>query len=169
MTAPTEGAPLPAQSRISSRSDGNELIITIPRGSTASRGCVPTGFTAAFAFLGVTFTAQGLLTRKTSWSFFGLLFFLLMGLQLMLRFSRGMNSAGSTMLRITPEMLTMTTNTRRQWPRSTITAVKADPPSLHLYISGQLAPEMILSNLDPDELQWIAGQINRKWNFPPPV
>jgi hypothetical protein len=169
MTAPTEGAPLPAQSRISSRSEGNELIITIPRGSAASGGCLPTGFTAAFAFLGVTFTAQGLLTRKPAWSFFGLLFFVLAGLQLIFRFSRGMKSAGSTTLRITPELLTMTAATRRQWPRSTITAVKADPPSLHLYISGQLAPEMILSDLDPDELQWIADQLNRKWNFAPPV
>jgi len=169
MTAPTEGAPLPAQSRISSRSEGNELIITIPRGAAASRGCVPTGFTVAFAFLGVTFIAQGLLSRKPAWSSFGLLFFLLMGLQLMFRFSRGMKSTGSTTLRITPEMLTMTGDIRRQWSRSTITAVKAEPPSLHLYISGQLAPDMILSNLDPDELQWIAEQLSRKWNFPPPV
>jgi len=165
MTAPPE---LPPQSRISSRINGSEMTILIPRSIRGSGGCVPGSLAVAFAFLGVTFTAQGLLTRNPLWSIGGLLFFLLTGWQLLARFGPSLKTPRQISLKITPETLTALTGSpespmSRHWPRSTIIRIRAEPPKLNLYLIGRDTPVCLLSDLDPAELEWIADQIRVKW------
>jgi hypothetical protein len=163
----TDRPELPPQSRISSRIDGGEMTILIPRSARAA-GCVPGSLSVAFAFLAVTFTAQGLLMRNALWSFGGLLFFLLAGWQLLARFGPSLKNPSQIQLQISPEVLKMTTGSAetpvsRQWPRSTISEIRAEPPKLNLYLIGRDAPVCLLSDLDPAELNWIAEQIRVKW------
>jgi hypothetical protein len=159
---------LPPQSRISSRIDGSEMTILIPRSARTARGWVPGGLAIAFAFLAVTFTAQGLLTRNPLWSIGGLLFFLLTGWQILARFGPALKTPSQIKLQISPEILTATTGSSeapmsRHWPRSAISSIRAEPPMLNIYLTGRDTPVCLLSDLDPAELVWIADQIRVKW------
>jgi hypothetical protein len=168
MTAPTDLPELPPQSRISSRIDGNEMTILIPRSAPVSGGWIPRGLVVAFAFLAVTFTAQGLLTRNPLWSIGGLLFFLLTGWQIVARFGPALKTPSQIKLQISAEVLTVTTGPAeapmsRHWTRSAISSIRAEPPVLNIYLAGRDTPVCLLSNLEPAELDWIAEQIRVKW------
>jgi hypothetical protein len=168
MTSPADRPELPPQSRISSRVDGSEISILIPRSTGASGGCVPGSLVVAFAFLAVTFTAQGLLTRNPLWSIGGLVFFLLTGWQILARFGPALKTPSQIKLQISPEALTVTTGSAekpmsRRWTRSAISSIRAEPPMLNIYLTGRDTPVCLLSDLDPAELEWIADQIRAKW------
>jgi hypothetical protein len=147
---------LPPQSRISSRITGNDLVITIPR---RTLGASASGFAVAMAFLGIVFCVQGILTHNDLWSLGGIFLFLLAALAFANRIRTAMKSRGEIRLQITPESLAITPNPR-QWKRSDIDAIRAEPPMLNLYLTAQPAPICLLSDLDAAELQWLADQIS---------
>jgi hypothetical protein len=166
----TDRPELPPQSRITSRVEGSEMTILIPRTARTLGGWVPKGLSVTFAFLAVTFTAQGLITRNPRWSIGGLLFFLLAGWQLLARFGPALKTPGQIKLQITPEFLTTTIGsaeapTSRHWPRSTISGVRAEPPTLNIYLTSRDTPVCVLSDLEPAELLWIAEQIRITWGI----
>jgi hypothetical protein len=158
---------LPPQSRISSRIDGSEMTLLIPR---ANRRQIPGGWTAAFGFLAITFTAQGFLSGNRLWSAGGFLFFLLTACQLLFRLGSSLRNSGEIKLQITPDVLTAITGPaeapmHRHWPRSAISSIRAEPPKLNLYLASRQPSVCLLSGLDPAELAWISDQIHRKWNW----
>jgi hypothetical protein len=166
---------LPPQSRITSKIEGDELVLTIPHPAPASRGCLSGswGATAAFAFLAITFIAQGLFSKQTSWSIAGLFCAAIAILQLpTLRAIRSRNAA-LTILRIAPGHITRITGPaqtpiRTEWQRPAISKLSVSPPNLHLH--SQFAPSSpvcLLSTPDPTELAWIAHQIRLKWKMNP--
>jgi hypothetical protein len=159
---------LPPQSRISSRIDGSEMTILIPRSARIAGGWIPTGLMIAFGFLAVTCTAQGVLTQNPRWFIAGLFFFVLAGWQLLAHLGPMLKTPSQIKLQITQEFLTATigsaeAQTSRHWPRSTISSIRAEPPKLNIYLTSRDTPVCILSDLEPAELLWIAEQIRVRW------
>lgn len=152
----TDRPELPPQSRITSRIVGRELTITIPR---PSFGSTSSGIAVAMAFLGIVFLAQGVLTRNPLWSVGGIFFFLLAALSFAIRLRAVTKSGGEINLKITDESVAVTPSPR-PWPRQIISAIRAEPPKLNLYLTTQSAPVCLLSHRDPAELLWIGDQIS---------
>jgi hypothetical protein len=162
---PADLPELPPQSRISSRVDGNDLIIVIPK---SARAPLHFGLTAGAAFLAVTFTAQGLLAHSSAWSVAGFFFLLAAALLLAVDFARSLRNPRESTLQITTDGLTLLTGptdsaARRSWPRSSIASICAEPPTLNLYFSNPQPPICLLKGLDNAELNWIANQIRIRW------
>ena len=108
-------AELPPHSQISLRIDGNAMTITIPSAAGPSRGLLGGrqslrggnwAAAAAFAFLAVTFIAQGILSGKPAWTGAGLVCFLVTAWQMVAL--RGL-PAGHVKLQISPDQLTRIT------------------------------------------------------------
>jgi hypothetical protein len=169
-------AELPPHSRISLRIDGNGMTITVPKADGSSPGG-SWAATAAFAFLTVTFIAQGLLSGDLLWTGAGIICFLLTGWQIMILRGLPAGKSGQTKLQITPDQLAKITGPanapqRQQWPRSAVTNIRVDPESdskpagLSLHFSDGKPPVCILSGPDPAELNWIAEEIHIKWGLP---
>ena len=165
---------LPPQSRINSKIEGNELVLTIPHPTPASRGCLAEswGAAAAFAFLAITFIAQGLLSKEIAWSIASLLCALIALIQLpTLRAIRSPSTAHA-ILRIAPDRITRITGPaqspiRTEWTRQAISKLTVSAPNLHLHTQFAPSPVCILSTPDPAELEWIAHQIRLKWKMNP--
>jgi len=146
------------------------MIILIPKSARSSSGHIPMGLSVAFAFLAITFTAQGLFTRNPLWTLGGLLFSLLTGWQLLSRFGPSLKTPSQIKLQITPEVLTVISGPpdapmRRHWPRAAISRIRSEPPMLNVYLKNRDAPVRLLSGLEPAELDWIADQIRIKWGI----
>jgi hypothetical protein len=165
---------LPPQSRITSRLDGEVLSITIPR-SSARVGCIGGSWAAAaaFGFLAVCFTAQGMLHNNLFWTGGGFFFFLITGWQLLALRGGILQAPGTIRLEIGPESLAKIrgpagTPIRRNWPRSAITAIRVEPKSadgpasLCMQIRDESSSICLYACEDADELEWIAEQINRR-------
>jgi hypothetical protein len=169
-------AELPPHSRISLRIDGSGMTIIIPKAADSSGGG-SWAAAAAFAFLTVTFMAQGLLSGNLLWTGAGFFCLLLTGWQMLALRGLPGGKSGQTKLQITPDQLAKITGPanapqRQQWPRSAVTDVRVDPesdskpPSLTLHFSDGKPPVCILTGLDPAELNWIAEEIHIKWGLP---
>jgi hypothetical protein len=164
---------LPPHSRISLRIDGGATTITIPKASGPLRGCLGGSWAAvsAFAFLAVTFTAQGVLSGNPRWTVAGLFCALLAAWQMVAL--HGL-PAGHVRLEISPDQISRITGhdkspQRQQWPRSAISGIRVDsnsnPAALSLHFNNRQPPACILSGNDPAELNWIAEQIRKKWGM----
>lgn len=168
---------LPPQSRISSRIVGSDTTILIPGNYGSSRGCIAGSFSAAavFAFLTVTFIAQGMLSKNLLWTGGGLFFFLLTGWQLLALHVLPRANSSRIQLEITPELLARITGPadapqRRQWLRSAVADIRVEqepaaPPELRIHFNDGQPAFCLLSGLDPDELWWMAEQIRLKWKM----
>jgi len=151
---------LPADSRITSRTDGSTLIITVPlrrRRRWASWGGV-----ASFAFLAVVCLAQGMLRRQAGWIAAGLAFLLISAWQW------GMLARwGTAVFEISPELLTIqqsgAASGRMQWSRADVAVVRAERGALR--IGGAGASEALLEGHDLYELHWLAEQIRGQWEM----
>jgi len=148
---------LPPESRITSRVEGDTLIITVPgsrspkkRWFIGSRGSL-----AVFAFLTITFIAQGGFTHTPSWTAGGFLFLLLTVFQLPFLF----RYQHKIVYEITSQDLTEITGLaatplRRNWPRDGFGDHRMEDS-----IFG-------LKGLADEEVEWILEQIRRKWEAP---
>jgi hypothetical protein len=146
---------LPAQSRITSRTDGSTLIITIPLRRRG--GCASWGGVAAFAFLAIVCMTQGMLARRLGWTAVGLVFLVIAAWQWAM-----LARWGTVVIEISPESMTLIqsgTAGRSRWDRANVPRVRADTGGL------RLAASIILPGHDPDELEWLADQIRRKWGM----
>jgi hypothetical protein len=150
---------LPAGSRISARASGDEFIITIPGGR---RGGQPKlGWVAIAAFLGVTFTAQGIIARQAGWSAAGVIFFLLAGAMMVKSVGKSLRHQPVVRLRMKPGELVLEVGPgKRKWGRGEIVRIEARDGDLDLYLSGS-AEIKLAGGLDPAEALWVAGQIQR--------
>jgi hypothetical protein len=166
MTAPTESIELPPQSRITSRAVGSELTISIPR---ASRANFPVGWTAATAFLAITFTAQGVLTHSVEWSAGGLAIFILFVALLLVGFAKSLSRPSPVVLKIAPESLTVTTGAGKDqivktWPKSSISSLRCELSRLDIYLNNVPRPICLIRGHEELDLAWIADQINIRWH-----
>ena len=163
-------AELPAQSRISSRIEGDELVVIIPKSGGTPRGCAggSWGLAAMFGFLAVTFVAQGFFSKNLEWTAAGMACFLVAGCQLAVL--RGLpGKAGEIQIRIGNEHLTRVSRTgemkqSRDCSRSAVAAIRVGGNSgLLLHLKDGKGQESLVSGLEAQELEWIAEQIRHKW------
>jgi hypothetical protein len=168
-------AELPTHSRISLRIERNGVTITIPKAAGSSSGG-SWAAAAAFAFLTVTFIAQGILSGNLLWAGAGFFCLLIAGWQMAALGALPTGKSGQTKLQITPDQLAKITGPdkapqRQQWPRSAVTDIRVDPesdskpPGLSLHFNDGKPPVCILSGIDPAELNWIAEEIHIKWGM----
>jgi hypothetical protein len=162
-------AELPAQSRISSRIAGDELILTIPKAAGGSRGCLAGSSSAAalFGFLAVTFAAQGIFTKNLGWSLAGFGCFVIAGWQLLAL--RGLPGNSSDLqIRIGNAGLSRLTGPadavqRRDWKRSAVAELRVEEGELRLHLKDAKQADCLVSGLEQPELEWIAEQVRHKW------
>lgn len=150
---------LPADSRITSRTDGSTLTITVPlrrRRRWASWGGV-----ASFAFLAVVCLAQGTLHRQLGWIAAGIAFLLIAAWQWAM-----LARQGTAVIEITPELLTLQHSgdafSAMQWNRADVSVVRAERGALRI---GGADAAAVLEGHDLNELHWLAEQIRKQWDI----
>lgn len=168
---------LPPESRIQSKLENNDTVLTIPKPPRKSQGCIRGSWSVAavFGFLAVTFAAQGIFTKNSGWLFAAVPCLLITAWQLLLL--RGLpGNFGEIQIRIGPEYLSRVARQgefeqRRDWPRSVIADICLEPADksleLRLHMKDGSDPICLLTRMDPKELEWIAEQIRLKWKMGP--
>ena len=165
-------AELPAQSRITSRIDGDEIVLTIPNAAGGSRGCLQGswGVAAVFGFLAITFAAQGFLSKNLGWTVGGVVCFVITAWQLVdLRGLAG--RSGRIEIRVGSETLSRRRFVgeaveRGDWMRSGVEGIGVEEGrALRLRLKGENDAVSLVSGIDLEELKWIEGQIRLKWKM----
>jgi hypothetical protein len=165
-------AELPAESRITSRIEGDNTVITIPISGTSSRGCFggSWGATAVFGFLGITFAAQGFLTRNLGWVLAGMGCLVVTAFQLAIlqglprkssriEISTGAESLSCAIYRVQAAE-------RKSWVRSAVAKIEVEANGklcVRLTESGEIC--CLAEGLDRQESEWIVEQIRHKWKM----
>jgi len=147
---------LPADSRITSRTDGPNLIITIPL--RRKSGCASWGGVASFAFLTIVCMTQGLLARRVGWTAAGLAFLVIAAWQWAM-----LARWGTVVIEITPDSMTLLQSgaawAPTRWDRANVPHVRVEAGGL------RVAGGIILHGHDPEELEWLADQIRHRWGM----
>jgi len=150
---------LPAESRIVSRVEGDDFVITIPGGR---RGRTGLGWSAGAAFLGLTFTTQGLLTHRAEWSAAGLASFLFAMVMSLKSVKMLVRNQQRIKLRISPASLALEySEGRRLWKLNDIGRVHAEDGDLNLYQTGGGPVVKLAGGLMQGEGEWVGEQIQR--------
>jgi hypothetical protein len=155
----TDRAPaeLPAESRISSRAEGDEFTISIPgRGTIGSMS----GSVVVAAFLGLTFLAQGIISHQVGWSIAGALFFVIAAAMLSRNIARSfLHRQGTTLRMDSAELVLETGPGRRSWKLAGIAQIGADAGGLFLRLADKRPVIKLAGGLEPAEAIWIAEQL----------
>jgi hypothetical protein len=155
---------LPAESRIVSRVDGGNFVIVIPRLNFRPPAL---GWIAAVAFLAVTFTAQGIVTRSAGWSAAGLIGFLFAGAMLLGLFVRVARQPRNIEIVCTPRAIEIRSRIagavqERRWEMEKIREIGWDGGSVVLHQGNGDKTALLPGGVSAAEGAWIVEQIRRR-------